>query len=433
MGPSGVEGVSCDAVLCPTGFECYGGGCVRGCAADLDCGPWRCAPLPGATFGVCVEPGAVAPPNERGEVPSAPASEAPGSLPAPATAAPAPPPEEEDDPQAEVTPVGPEAPEDDAASPPVPAPGPANCAYPRDDGRFAVGLVPPDLSFPQALDARGDPRPFSLSAFHCDPAWSNYSAVFFVVGAMWCSACQQGLHDLAPQLDAIEAAGRLVVFIEAETADYVPADTRAAFRYLQREVGDGPGLRLGDADTRPAAMAVSSSDVVAAYPTTFAIRRSDARLFADDNSNGGFALDLVALARDAARAAPGDEPSPPGPGPVGGCVEEAGEPNDSVAQATALGAGVLQGGVCDGEADLFRIRHGGAWRLDLEFSHAEGDLDLYVVDEGSGGVLADAQGNVVGSESLDDDEALDWGGNATVVVVGYQGARARYSLRLTLR
>jgi len=147
----------------------------------------------------------------------------------------------------------------------------------------------------------------------------------------------------------------------------------------------------------------------------------------------GFALDLAALARDAARAAPGDEPSPPGPGPIGGCVEEAGEPNDSVAQATALGAGVLQGGVCDDEADHFRIRHGGAWRLDLEFSHAEGDLDLYVVDEGSGGVLADAQGNVVGSESLDDDEALDWGGNATVVVVGYQGARARSSLRLTLR
>jgi hypothetical protein len=40
---------------------------------------------------------------------------------------------------------------------------------------------------------------------------------------------------------------------------------------------------------------------------------------------------------------------------------------------------------------------------------------------------------VVGSESLVDDEALDWGGNATVVVVGYQGARARSSLRLTLR
>lgn len=102
----------------------------------------------------------------------------------------------------------------------------------------------------------------------------------------------------------------------------------------------------------------------------------------------------------------------------GGC-SDAYEPNEAAADAPALGAGTHAGlAICDGDSDWFEITTAGTVRID--FSHAEGDLDL---------ASYDAQGTRLEvSQSVDDGESLAVVAGTFVKVYGWQGATAAYTL-----
>jgi thiol-disulfide isomerase/thioredoxin len=433
-------GVCAETTECPAGQSCVGGVCLQLCTSHQECASSHCAPFAGSTVGYCSMPGGAAPPGDdpgtapappddpAGE-PSPPFDPGPGDEPGGAPAPPAdgpgdkPPPEDESGPAPEAPADPPESPPDTPEAPD--SEPPAACRYPAADETIALGRTMPYLAFPNARDAANTVQPLDLESFHCDPAWSRYSAMAVVIGTGWCSACVEYDAQLAQVAAAFEAAGGLFVMVEVEDANYAPVDSAGAWRILDRSFGDAPGLRVGDADTRPSPNTLSSQGIVASYPTAFVVRRSDMRVIYDQ-AREAYTLDYPAIAREAAGG--------PAPGPDGGgaCAEEPGEPNDTSDQATPLPPGVeVGGGICDRAPDYFRIDHAGAWRVDLTFRHADGDLDLYLWDAGRNDVAYGNNGRPLGSDSADDDERFSGTGPATLQIVGYEGARASYRLRLT--
>ena len=429
---------------CPAGLNCVGGACLKFCNLDADCGAEHCQLFPGGTLGYCLVADGPAPaaPNPPGEGSDTPTPAAPDETPnAPGPADPdapvddgAPPdpaeppadgPADKPEPPADEAPpdAPPDPPPPDTETPPAP---PADCRYPAAGDVIAVGRTMPHYRWATARDGQGNIVDFDLERFHCDPAWAQYSVAAFIVGAGWCSACVDYDRALAPIGQSFESAGGLFVFIEVEDVNYNPADSAVAAQIVQHAYGNGPGLRLGDADTQPSPMAIGQSSIVGSYPSAFVVRRSDMQVIVDQASSN-FTLDYVQIARDAANG-----PGPaPGPAPGGDCVEEPGEPDDDAGQAVPLVDGELTGGICNGAADFYSIRAPGAWHVDLIFAYADADLDLYLWDTARQGVAVGPDGNPLGSDSADDNESFDGFGPATLQIVGWEGARAPYRLRFS--
>jgi hypothetical protein len=112
------------------------------------------------------------------------------------------------------------------------------------------------------------------------------------------------------------------------------------------------------------------------------------------------------------------------------CNDDAMEPNDTMAQATALTSGnPVSGTVCANNDDLFAIdlQAGDELTVGLSFAHASGDLDLS---------LHDAAGTRLAiSETTTDTETITYTATATgthyLRAFGYQGATNSYRLTAT--
>ncbi|MEZ4467472.1 MAG: hypothetical protein R3F43_24275 [bacterium] len=273
------------------------------------------------------------------------------------------------------------------------------------------------------------PGGLSLRAFHCDPAYERYSVVAFVVSTGWCSACPQYLRQVASQAQAIRQAGGLLVIEESEDSGYNPIDSAGAARFLDRLIGNAPGLRVGGGASRPSVQYLARSNIVQAYPAAFVVRRRDMRVIAELRSApGGMPIDQIAANPDRDWGAGADAPPRCGP-----ADEEPQEPNNSANQAGALAAGqTINGGICGADMDFYRVNHAGSWTLDLRFRHADGDLDVYVWDTARNAPLQNGNQRV-GSDSDTDNESFSYQGAATIAVVGYRGATSRYTLSLTGR
>ena len=109
------------------------------------------------------------------------------------------------------------------------------------------------------------------------------------------------------------------------------------------------------------------------------------------------------------------------PEPVDLCGDEANEPNDDLASATAI-ANEASGNICAaGDVDHFVIdAAAGDVVVTLEFVHAEGDLDMKVFDA-SGASVASSAGT-------SDTETVNATGGQIVQVYGYSGATGLYTL-----
>lgn len=114
-------------------------------------------------------------------------------------------------------------------------------------------------------------------------------------------------------------------------------------------------------------------------------------------------------------------------GGADGCDDDALEPNDSMAAATAVEFGAaVHGTVCANNVDLFAVdlSSGETLTAELIFAHANGDLDVSLHDS-SGTQIASAN-------STTDNERLDFtsaaGGRHFIRVYGYQGAANAYRL-----
>jgi hypothetical protein len=117
------------------------------------------------------------------------------------------------------------------------------------------------------------------------------------------------------------------------------------------------------------------------------------------------------------------EPSQPSDG---SCADDAYEANDSASSATPLQSTLEDAMVCSGNDDFFgfSVPTGGSATVRIDFSHAEGDLDMELQQ---GGQVLDS------STSTDDFESITVGGGSySLRVYGYSDAEARYSVSVTL-
>ena len=169
-------------------------------------------------------------------------------------------------------------------------------------------------------------------------------------------------------------------------------------------------------------------------PASFVVRRSDMRVIATQKTRGLTHLPYVEIAQD-----PEADWSDPGPPTIvprlpSNCVpddEESSEPNNHPDNATVIGIGSVSGGVCERIGDFYFVDVAGRWRLDLEFSHRVGDLDLILFD-GERPVLG-RDGYPIGAGSGTDNETFDWSGPQLIYIFGFDGATSPYRLQISER
>jgi hypothetical protein len=89
---------------------------------------------------------------------------------------------------------------------------------------------------------------YKLEDVACD---EDVSVIVFVLGAAWCGACSAYSMRLNAEAEAFEAAGGRIVYVELQDMNYEPTDSHFAYEHLSTLIGNGPGIRVGDLDTRP--------------------------------------------------------------------------------------------------------------------------------------------------------------------------------------
>ena len=202
---------------------------------------------------------------------------------------------------------------------------------------------------------------------------------------------------------------------------YVPATDAEAQNYLKSYLQDGVGYRVGDASSVPASVIGQAPGLWSFVPNAIIVRTSDMKVVATQETSQTI-LDFAAITGNIEAEDPTiiDVDSNCEEGD-----EEASEPNDVPSQASPLSVGTVSGGICNAGDDIYSIDLAGAWTLDLTFTHAVGDLDISLIDAG-GSPLTGNEG-----ASSTDNEQLSGEGSALLVVRGYNGSSAPYTLTLS--
>ncbi len=426
---SGIGGPCVSTSGCDFGLRCLQSTssrvCVQTCQSSSECGSNLCNPVPGSSTGWCSfdDGGFVAddhrPPADDERAPS------PGDDGAPPV---------EDDPADD---PGDGWQDDDPISNPEPDPQPEPEPEPEPEpqqpctfspgGSLSRNQTVPALRWQGIYDKSGATRDFSFEEFACSPEFDDSSILIMVVGAGWCSACPDYYRSVNSQASQIEAAGGVIAYVEVEDSSYVPANHRTADQIISNYISRGSGFRIGDGATLPNSRAIYNSSLIQAYPQAIVIRRSDMKVVADQNSSN-FMLDFPALAR---ANGGGGGSTPPGGNNGGACTEETSEPNNAPTSPASIQPGSFDAGICGSDSDYYQVNVQGFWRMDLTFSHAEGDIDVFVWDVNNNGPVNDFNNRPVGSDSGDDNESFTHFGPSVVRVYGYEGARAAYTLTLT--
>lgn len=312
---------------------------------------------------------------------------------------------------------------------------PEACVYPVSSGRFEFGGVVPDMSWRAAyLGNELAEDGFDLYEFHCSDAYDQYDILIFVVSTVWCPYCP-GMMEYVDQLGArLEEEGALVVFTDVQNASGGPINTESAQDHISQYVTLSKGYRVGDADNYEP-NALGTQRIIQAFPTTLVVRRDDMTVIAD-SSRSNYYLPFVEIAMD-----PDADWSSPGAPTIvpelelacGPEDEEASEgDNNRPASAPLLAPGdEIDGGICDANPDYYKIDIAGEWSARLEFSHSDGDLDMYVWDVENDRPLADDSGSAIGSDSTSDVEEFTYSGPATLMIYGYRNASGVYNLTLS--
>ena len=296
------------------------------------------------------------------------------------------------------------------------------CEYPANEGVITPARVIPPLYWENSIFNR-EVVPLDLHQIYCE---QSYKTIHFIIGTGWCIYCPDYIRRANAMAEAIEAEGGLLVFVEAQDSQYMPSTTDSAQHFLRRLIGNQHGFRVGDGDTLPIASAFLNAPSVNAFPAGMVVRVRDMVVIADE------ALSTNRLPFDQIAADP--EANWGAVAPDFNCGDEDEEtyegPNNDANTAPAIEAGSFSGGICGFDRDYYRINIAGDWRLDLNFSHEVGDLDIILWDLAAGEPVLDDEGRAIGSSSSDDNESFEHSGPATVMIYGYQSATAPYELTL---
>ncbi len=336
--------------------------------------------------------------------------------------------------------AGDDASSTDAAAPDTggsddPFPG---CAYPTADG-WGYGQVVPEVQWAPAFLGDGTETVFGTREFFCDPQYDAYDTLVVLVSAEWCPNCPQlidWIDGLSPQL---EAEGAYIMYVESQDNYGDPAESTLAQSHFSRYAKwYDSGVRVGDANAAPVENRLYDSPSLAAFPTAMVVRRSDMTNIAD-SSQSRYYLPLVEIAMD-----PEADWSSPGPPSIlpqypPNCAEgddEAGEPNDTAGDAISIGAGTVDGAICDDQPDFYRVDVTGPWTATLTIgAHGQErtDLDIMVWNEETDSVLRDEGGAKIGSETDGRVESFEYEGPALVRVYGFNGTTSPYTLEIEAR
>ena len=124
------------------------------------------------------------------------------------------------------------------------------CDYPQHDGIIDFNAVVPPIVWNNAYRADGSQFDFGLAQYHCGPQYADSSVLIMVVGAGWCGPCSNYTQNIInPIADELIEDGAEILYVEAEDAQFNPADSRFAFRHIRGLIGEGSRIRVGDADT----------------------------------------------------------------------------------------------------------------------------------------------------------------------------------------
>lgn len=305
------------------------------------------------------------------------------------------------------------------------------CSYPGFPNTVRFNNTMPALGWDDAHNPDGSQFRFSFEDFYCSEAYDQYTSIIVMLKAAWCAPCTQYARNrLNPAAASLRDDGALILYVEAQDLEYAPADSAYAYEHMRRIIGDGLGIRVGDASTIatvptdvPVPAYLQETDLIEAFPTIFVVRRRDMRVIAE-STRTQFSLPLQAIVNDL--DADWSDPRPVFSNNCAEGDEEASEPNDTPEQATEIEAGEYQGGICTAEPDIYRVNIDGPWRATVDFSHAQGDIDVAVFRLGS--TQAD-----VSSNSNSDQEVVEFSGPANLMLFGYGGASATYTLTVEAR
>ncbi len=342
-----------------------------------------------------------------------------------------------DDDPGDEEPGGLEPPED-----PPPRERDPDCAYPGDASRsIRQGAVTPRLAWDRAFTGAGDIIRFDLEDVYCDPQWDRYKILIFVVGTTWCPYCPGYMQTVAAQSRQLDEWGAQVVYVEAQNNVGRPISTRDAFIYLQRLLGEGSDIRVGDGDTRPSPALIQQAEFLTGFPTSFVVRTRDMRVITHQGLMRGGLLPFLAIAQS-----PDADWSDPNKVPVGpsNCDDEDQEdlePNDTPWQGGDLdGEAVVSGGICNKTDDAGLMEEdedyydipAGSWRITVEHDASMGNLDLYLWDKRKDDFSVHPDGGPVGSTTLDDIESFEHTstGSFTIAILGFFGSTGPYTLTL---
>jgi hypothetical protein len=272
---------------------------------------------------------------------------------------------------------------------------------------------------------------FSALEIFCGADWQDVSTITFVVVPEWIPWLFEYVayvDALAPQ---IEEAGGRVVFVGAQDQTGGIVNLAATERMLAEATPRRSGVRVGAADNT-FTLKLIDTNLITHMPSAFVVRRSDMRVLATQVARGDDHLPYVEMAQD-----PSADWSDPGPATIrptlpSNCpdgAEEMYEPNDTPEEAATIGVGRINGGVCARRGDFYYVDVQGDWRFELEFSHAVGDLDVILFQNGQ--PLMTRQGQPAGAQSSDDNETFQWRGPVIAFIYGYDGATAPYRLTIS--
>ncbi|MCB9525576.1 MAG: Ig-like domain-containing protein [Myxococcales bacterium] len=303
------------------------------------------------------------------------------------------------------------------------------CRYPNFPNAVRFNNAMPALGWKGAYWGDGSQLDFSFESFYCDAEWDEFDSAIVMIKAAWCAPCTQYAQTrLNPASQSLREDGALIIYVEAQDLNGLPADNDYANQHMRRIIGDGWGIRVGDASTMATVPSevelpgyLQDTDLVVAFPTLLVLRKRDMKVIAE-SARTQFSLPLEAIVNDL--EADWSEIVPMVRNNCGEGDEEASEPNNDFDQATEVGPGEYTGGICDAEPDVYFVNIEGAWTADILFSHATGDIDVVVLEPGNNQPLAS-------SLTADDNEQIQFSGPAYLNIFGYNGASAPYTLNIT--
>ena len=301
-----------------------------------------------------------------------------------------------------------------------------DCVYPAWDGQIGMGHVLPPFSWSSSVQEDRVTGSFSALDIFCDPSWQEVNTVIFVVVPEWIRWLIEYVIYIDALTPLIEAEGGRVIYVGAQTLEGSPISLSATQLMLKDSTPQGSGIRVGELDSN-FDFSLMNTSLVQHLPASFVVRRSDMQVIATQSTRGIEHLPYVEIAQE-----PDADWSNPGPATIlptlpSNCLEDSEEdtePNNIPEEASSIGLGEISGGICERRGDFYFVNVQGSWTLDLEFSHAVGDVDLVLFSDGQ--PMYDNRGFPVGAGSGTDNETFEWRGPQMVYIYGYDGATSPY-------